>query len=106
MPYKNLHPCAFPRCPELTAKKYCAKHQPLQYDPARRRHYDRRWEKLRAVYLARNPLCAHCQQAGRLTPATEVHHIVPVAQGGADHEDNLMALCKSCHSRITMQGLS
>lgn len=26
-----------------------------------------------------------------------VHHIVPVLSGGTNHDDNLMALCRSCH---------
>ena len=28
----------------------------------------------------------------------EVHHIVPVAQGGSDDEDNAIALCFDCHA--------
>ena len=39
---------------------------------------------------------------GRLTPAEEVHHILPLASGGTNDEGNLMALCKSCHSSITI----
>ena len=38
-----------------------------------------------------------------MTAAQEVHHIVPLAEGGTHDEDNLMALCKSCHSRITVR---
>ncbi|MDR1464314.1 MAG: HNH endonuclease [Oscillospiraceae bacterium] len=101
MPYKNPHPCVFPHCREVTYTKYCPKHQPLLYNSERRKHYDRRWEKVRALYLSKHPLCVHCEQSGRLTPATEVHHICPVSQGGGDNDENLMALCKSCHSRIT-----
>ena len=33
--------------------------------------------------------------------AQEVHHIIPLADGGTHDEDNLMSLCKPCHSRIT-----
>lgn len=32
-------------------------------------------------------------------PADEVHHIKPIALGGTHSEDNLMALCKSCHTK-------
>jgi len=106
MPYKAKHPCAYPLCPELTNGKYCPKHQALmntQRDKSERKHYGRQWEKIRMLFLAKNPLCVHCQQAGRLSPATEVHHIIPVSQGGTDAEENLMALCKSCHSRITLK---
>jgi 5-methylcytosine-specific restriction protein A len=34
-----------------------------------------------------------------LTRAEEVHHIKPLAQGGTHDDENLMALCKPCHSR-------
>ena len=38
---------------------------------------------------------------GRTTAAAEVHHIVPLADSGTHAWDNLRALCKRCHSRIT-----
>ena len=41
------------------------------------RGYDARWRKARALVLQRNPLCAECGKAGRLTPATVVDHIIP-----------------------------
>jgi 5-methylcytosine-specific restriction protein A len=31
-----------------------------------------------------------------------VHHILPLANGGTNEEGNLIALCKSCHSKITI----
>ena len=37
------------------------------------------------------------------TPTEEIHHIVPLSHGGTHAEDNLMALCKPCHSRITVE---
>jgi 5-methylcytosine-specific restriction protein A len=37
-----------------------------------------------------------------LTAAEEVHHVLPLANGGTNDEGNLMALCKSCHSSITI----
>ena len=30
----------------------------------------------------------------------EVHHIVPLADGGTDDADNLMLVCKSCHAKL------
>jgi 5-methylcytosine-specific restriction endonuclease McrA len=35
-----------------------------------------------------------CQLCG--APATEVDHVVRVADGGSDHPDNLRAICGRC----------
>jgi 5-methylcytosine-specific restriction endonuclease McrA len=51
------------------------------------------------MFLRRHPECADC---GR--EATEAHHIVPRAQGGSDRWENLMPLCKACHSARTRRG--
>lgn len=81
---------------------------------ARARGYDATWERLRRMVLAETPLCAdpfgdHAA-AGRVEVATEVHHIVRLRvirerDGGsaraANSRENLMPLCKSCHSRVT-----
>lgn len=64
--------------------------------------YDRRWRRLRSWFLARHPLCEHCKREGRLEPANEVDHITPLRWGGARlDQNNLQALCKSCHSKKT-----
>lgn len=39
--------------------------------------YDRRWRAARIEFLAANPLCLYCQQAGKATPAAVVDHVVP-----------------------------
>ncbi|WP_331489193.1 HNH endonuclease [Enterococcus faecium] len=41
-----------------------------------------------------------CLKEGRLTPVEEVHHIVPLSQGGTHRNDNLMSLCQSCHTKL------
>lgn len=67
------------------------------------RGYDSRWRRVRANYLRAHPLCAHCATIGRVEPATEVDHVVPIRRGGARLDPaNLQALCKRCHSRKTM----
>ncbi|MEG1925603.1 MAG: HNH endonuclease signature motif containing protein, partial [Ruthenibacterium sp.] len=50
-----------------------------------------------------HPLCEECKNQGKLTPAEEVHHINPLSNGGDSKTNNLMALCKPCHSRITLE---
>lgn len=34
-------------------------------------------------------------------PYLEVHHIVALAEGGADHPTNVAAICPNCHARVT-----
>lgn len=68
------------------------------------RGYDRRWQRIRAMYLRAHPLCVDCQAGRRTTAATEVHHIVALRDGGTHDDGNLMALCKSHHSTRTAAG--
>ncbi|MBX3001917.1 MAG: HNH endonuclease [Caldilineaceae bacterium] len=39
-----------------------------------------------------------------MTPATEVHHIIALRDGGRNEEGNLRSLCKTCHSKRTARG--
>lgn len=109
MPYKPKRPCAYPGCPELSHGRYCPEHQKIitahynryERDPDSRKRYGRAWKRIRDSYISAHPLCELCQRDGKLTPAREVHHIQPLADGGTHACDNLMALCTSCHSTIT-----
>lgn len=106
MPTRAGHPCQYPGCPAIvTTGATCPAHRVGGRTDARpsrsARGYDRRWQKIRAAYLARHPLCVACQAAGRVTAATEVDHVRRLADGGTHDERNLQALCKSCHSRKT-----
>lgn len=109
MPRKPKRPCSFPGCPELTDGRYCDKHQKqvdsyynkYERDPATRKRYGRSWKRIRDRYIAEYPLCEECNKSGRLTPAEEVHHIIPLSKGGTNEGNNLMSLCTSCHSAIT-----
>ena len=105
MPPKAPHPCAYPRCPNLTTERYCSVHKPIasrEYqklrDPATTVRYGSEWRRIRNRYISKHPLCECCEQKGLLTPATEVHHIVSLADGGTNSDDNLMSVCKPCHA--------
>ena len=62
------------------------------------RGYGSAWDKLRLVILARDSyLCQPCLATGRPTPAKEVDHIIPKAEGGTDDPENLQGICTPCH---------
>lgn len=61
---------------------------------------------MRAAYLSVHPICEACEINGRTTPATEVHHVVPIESKAGRLQDmhalafdpnNLKALCRACH---------
>lgn len=64
-----------------------------------------RWLRLRRDKLSSQPLCERCREDGRITAATEVHHVIPVEDGLSRAEkerlmydySNLRALCHDCH---------
>lgn len=65
-----------------------------------------RWQKIRKIKLARNPLCEMCQSDGRTTEAILVDHVEPVRDGGAMFDiTNLQSLCNQCHDVKTARDL-
>lgn len=60
------------------------------------RRVSKRNGPLMKEYRARIKVCERCCEAR----ATETHHIVPVCRGGADVEENYMAVCLSCHRSL------
>src|SRR3546814_20132008 len=56
---------------------------------------------LRKRRLAAEPLCRMCKAEGRVTAATVPDHIVPLAKGGEDVDDNLRCLCAAHHDQVT-----
>lgn len=109
VPQKPKRPCSYPGCPKLTHGRYCEEHERLEskryekYDrsPDTKRRYGRAWKRIRDKFVETHPFCEECYKRGVLTPTEEVHHILPLSRGGTHDRNNLMALCKSCHSAIT-----
>lgn len=109
MPRKPKRPCSYAGCPELTDSRFCEQHakqeakryEKYDRDPATRRRYGREWKRIRDRYVTEHPLCEECKKQGKLTPAQEVHHVIPLSKGGTHAEDNLMSLCTPCHSEVS-----
>ena len=92
--------CTEPGCPRTSTRRgRCDEHARAPRPSAHTRallsdpRTVRAWRAARGAVLARTPLCARCG-----APATEVDHVVPVADGGALLDpDNLQPLCAGCH---------
>lgn len=81
-----LKPCL--TCGRLTPESYCPRHA--------RGGSTRAWRRVRSRVLQRDG--HRCQQCGG--PATEVDHLIPVADGGSDVIANLQSVCSDCHDRL------
>lgn len=107
MPRKPKKPCAYPGCPNLTDGRYCPEHQSKinsdyeKYgrDKNAKRKYGRAWKRIRDKYAAEHPFCERCFERGILVETEEIHHKLPLSEGGTHDRNNLIALCKPCHSR-------
>lgn len=97
-PLAPRRPCLVPGCAGL---------QPCPKHAGPRLHKRRAWERVSKAYREAHPWCAECQRQGRITLATDVHHVVP-HRGVPDAfwvtDDGLEGLCHACHSRITQAG--
>ncbi|GHV12204.1 hypothetical protein FACS1894219_04680 [Clostridia bacterium] len=108
MPCKPQKPCTFPGCPNLTPGTYCDTHRKAEAkrynryerNPATAKHYNGAWKKIRADYIAANPLCEMCRRESYLVPASLVHHIRFVEDGGRAETSNLMSVCVHHHELI------
>ena len=47
-----------------------------------------------------HPFCELCFEQGIIVPTEEIHHKLPLSEGGTHDRSNLTALCKSCYSTI------
>jgi 5-methylcytosine-specific restriction protein A len=104
--------CAIRHCKAILPpghwSEFCEEHIQFSYvnrpSPSRR-GYTRKWGRARQRYLGAHPLCAGCLEIGVIEPATEVDHIIPHRGDQALFWDstNWQGLCKSCHSKKTME---
>lgn len=69
-------------------------------DKDTKRRYSRAGKRIRDKYAAEHPFFEQCYAKGVLVPTEEIHHKLPLSEGGTHDKSNLIALCKSCHSQI------
>ncbi len=95
-----LRACA--ACGRPSPNPYCDEHQPKPWSGSKRKQglTVSGWEEQRRAkrILARDMHCCHiCGGQG----ATEVDHVIPLAEGGADDEATLAGVHESCHREKT-----
>lgn len=97
------HPCGRPGCKNLTREPYCEEHA-RDVEGGRgsshARGYDRRWAKVRRNVLERDGWRCFCDGTECSGWATEVHHVLPIQQGGRVLDaDNCVSCSHGCHMR-------
>ena len=102
MPKDAPRPCTHPGCGVLVrdGSSRCPAHPAPVWAKglvATKRVTGRRLQTMRAALFTAKPLCAECQRQWRIRPATQRDHIIPLAEGGADNQDNVQGLCHECH---------
>ena len=106
MPISAPRPCKQPGCSTLVrdGSARCSAHKLQQWvkRPEVKRQSGRALQRKRAELFAREPLCRLCAANGFVTIAALRDHIVPLAEGGADDDDNIQPLCRACHDEKSM----
>lgn len=107
MPRKPRRPCRAQGCLNLAldGKQYCQTHQGIEdyeynhfrRNPDTKKMYGQIWRRIRDRYVAEHPMCEECFRKGIYKPTQEVHHKLPLADGGTHEKNNLISLCRVCH---------
>jgi 5-methylcytosine-specific restriction protein A len=89
------------KLPPTTRKATDALYDRDRRGPEHSAYKTARWQRLRALVLRDRPLCQDCRAAGRITPATVVHHEDETSEGHPVlcDPDRLTPLCRPCHRR-------
>jgi 5-methylcytosine-specific restriction enzyme A len=113
MPVSASNVCREAGCGHRCSGRYCDAHLRANGEKQYRRDYDRRrgskskrgygrrWERLRGMVLARDPLCKIMVLCDGMVPSTDADHIIPRSAGGEDAMENLQGACHACHSHKT-----
>lgn len=93
--------CSDPHCPNAQP---CPVHAPKPWATSDRRHRtvsgSRQQKRARFVLHRDDGVCHVCGKPG----ADEADHVIPLAEGGEDHVDNMRAIhSKPCHAAKTQE---
>lgn len=95
----------FCKCGRVCQGRACQRCQPkstdsMTYKTTKQRGYGDDWRQLSERYRRHQPLCEDCLKDDLVTPASEVHHVVPISVDPTLRLvwSNLVALCSTCHN--------
>ena len=102
---KPLKPCKHPGCRNLTTTRHCEIHK-SEGKPWASKHKPKRLKgrksQERRLRIAERDVFI-CQMCGRPTTNGIADHIIPLAFGGKDDEDNMQWLCIPCHQKKSIE---
>ena len=108
-----MQECAEHGCKTLVKRGRCEEHKRVPaslYDAKRgtahQRLYTKQWARYSQMRLQRYPLCANCEEQGKLTSATVTDHKIP-HRGDVNlfwDPTNHQSLCTTCHNAKTRSG--
>ncbi len=102
LPTGKAKPVRYARVPSLRPRINASQPQiPVNATHPMERITGRKLQAIRRRHLQQQPLCVQCKAKGRTVPATEIDHVVPLWNGGADVESNRQGLCDDCHEHKT-----
>lgn len=104
MPNAAPRPCTVCRALVHDGTSRCAKHKPAPWVRTAnqvKRTTGRRLQRDRDALFRREPLCRECSKHGYTTLATIRDHIVSLAEGGTDDDNNVQPLCQACSDAKT-----
>jgi 5-methylcytosine-specific restriction enzyme A len=89
-------------CGAPSRESYCPEHKPKPWGSSKRRERmgisGGAWETIRRRVLERDMGCCYlCDEAD--PPATQVDHLISVADGGTSRMDNCASCHPACHAR-------
>ena len=80
MPRKPKTICSYPGCQALTNDRYCDEHKKQvtkEHNQKVQSSYTYQWRKASKQFFKRASFVCSMSKEGRLTPATDVDHIIP-----------------------------
>ena len=102
MQLNKAKPARYTRVPSLVPRVSAQPaRMPMSALTATQRITGRKLQGIRRRYFEQQPLCITCKKHGRTVAATEIDHIRPLWDGGADDSSNRQGLCDDCHAQKT-----